>query len=167
MPYAFLYTVFAYPLLYILPAYIANGAPVLFGGGAPLDMGKSFLGKRIFGDHKTVRGTIAMLAGGIVVGLAEYPFRNYMLAIAVLMSAGAIFGDLLGSFVKRRLGMREGASLPVMDQYSFFVFAVLFSMPLGHLPDIYGYVFIIVLTGLLHLVTNVGAHRLRLKDVPW
>ncbi len=167
MQYIFLYAVFAYPLLYILPAYVANGAPVLFGGGKPLDMGRSIGGKRIFGDHKTVRGAIAMLAGGIIIGLIEYPFFHYMLAVSVLMSIGAIFGDLLGSFAKRRAGMKEGASLPVMDQYGFFIFAVLFSLPLGHLPGAYGYAFIIVLTGILHLLTNMGAHRLRLKKVPW
>ena len=31
---------FLYPIIYIFPAYAANGAPVLFGGGKPLDLGK-------------------------------------------------------------------------------------------------------------------------------
>jgi len=164
---SYLYAIFAYPLIYILPAYVANGAPVIFGGGKPLDMGKSIRGKRIFGDHKTIKGTISMLVAGLAVGLAEYPFFHYMLAIAAIMSIGTIFGDLLGSFIKRRIGMKEGASLPVMDQYGFFLFAVIFALPLGHLPNFYGYLFIIVLTGLLHILTNIGANKLRLKSVPW
>ena len=35
---------------FILPAYFANAAPVVLGGGPPLDMGKKFLdGRRILG----------------------------------------------------------------------------------------------------------------------
>jgi hypothetical protein len=28
-------------------------------------------------------------------------------------------------------------------------------------------VFLIILTGVIHILTNVGAHRLKLKIVPW
>ncbi|MDK2383642.1 MAG: CDP-archaeol synthase, partial [Candidatus Korarchaeota archaeon] len=52
-------------LWYILPAYMANMSPVIFGGGRPLDMGKKFLdGRRILGDHKTIKG----FASGILIG---------------------------------------------------------------------------------------------------
>ncbi len=34
-----------YSIFYILPAYVANGAPVIFGGGKPIDMNKKFRGK--------------------------------------------------------------------------------------------------------------------------
>ena len=54
-----LYIVVIYPLLYILPAYVANGAPVIFGGGTPLDFGRKLGGKPIFGNHKTIRGLIS------------------------------------------------------------------------------------------------------------
>ena len=47
------------------------------------------------------------------------------------------------------------------------VFALLFAFPLGNLPVWYGIVFIVVLTGLLHPLTNIGANRLKLKAVPW
>lgn len=161
------YSLFAYPVLYILPAYAANGLPVLFGGGAPLDMGMKIKGRRIFGDNKTISGTIAALASGIVVGAVEWPFMSYMLAISLLLTVGAVFGDLLGSFIKRRLGMKSGDMFPFMDQYGFFVFAVLFALPLGHVPGAYGFLFLIVLTGVLHVLTNRGANALHLKKVPW
>jgi len=46
-------------LYYIFPAYCANGAPVLFGGGRPIDGGKKLGdGKPIFGSHKTIRNSI-------------------------------------------------------------------------------------------------------------
>ncbi len=164
---SFLFDTFAYPLLYILPAYIANGAPVIFKGKKPLDMGKKIGKRRIFGDNKTVRGTLFMMIGALVVGMLEYPIFGYMLEVAVLMGAGTIIGDLLGSFIKRRMNFKPGRSFPIMDQYGFFLFAMLFAYPLGHLPDIYGLLFIVALTGAMHLLTNIGAYLLKLKNVPW
>ena len=161
----FLYVL--YPLIYIFPAYAANGAPVLFGGGPPLDFGMKLDGKRVLGNNKTIRGTASALLAGIAVGAIEYPFMHYMLAIAAMLSIGAILGDLGGSFAKRRMGIMSGSSLPVLDQYGFVVLALLLAYPLGHMPDIYGLLFILALTGIAHVLTNMGAHRLRLKKVPW
>jgi CDP-2,3-bis-(O-geranylgeranyl)-sn-glycerol synthase len=163
----FVYLVFLYPIIYIFPAYAANGAPVLFGRGRALDGKAKLFGKRIFGDNKTIRGTVSSLLCGIAVGLIEYPFFHYMLPIAVLLAVGANVGDLLGSFIKRRLNIRHGASFPVLDQYGFFVVALLFAFPLGNRPGIYGILFLVVLTGIAHIFTNRGAHRLKLKKVPW
>ncbi len=162
-----IYLVFLYPIIYIFPSYAANGAPILFGGGKPLDMGKKINGKRIFGNNKTIRGTVSSLICGIAIGLIEYPFLHYMLPIAILLTFGANLGDLFGSFVKRRLNLPKGASFPIMDQYGFFVFAILFALPLGHLPGIYGILFLVILTGIAHVSTNRGAHKLKLKKVPW
>lgn len=161
------YLVFLYPILYILPAYAANGAPVIFGRGRPLDFGRKFRNRRIFGDSKSIRGTVAGILCGIIVGLIEYPFFHYMLYVSIALSLGAMCGDLIGSFTKRQLGMKPGYSVPVLDQYGFFVLALIFAFPLGHLPSVYGLLFLVILTGPLHLLTNIGANRLRLKGVPW
>ncbi|MCL4389159.1 MAG: CDP-2,3-bis-(O-geranylgeranyl)-sn-glycerol synthase [Candidatus Marsarchaeota archaeon] len=161
------YSIIIYPILYILPAEVANSAPLIFGGGPPLDLGRKLHGRRIFGDHKTIRGTIAGIVAGIVMGLIEYPFIPYMLAISVFMAVGAMFGDVLGSFVKRRIGLRPGKDMPWLDQYGFFVFAILFAAWLGHLPDIYGLIFIAIGNGLFHVTANRVAYILRLKMVPW
>lgn len=163
----FIYLTFLYPIIYIFPAYAANGAPILFGRGRPLDGGRKLKGKRIFGDNKTVRGTVSSIICGIAVGIIEYPFLHYMLPIAILLTIGANLGDLMGSFIKRRLNYTHGASFPVMDQYGFFILAILVALPLGHLPNAYGIIFLIILTGIAHIFTNRGAHRLKLKKVPW
>jgi len=163
----FIYATFLYPIIYIFPAYAANGAPVIFGRGEPLDFKRKLFGKRIFGDNKTVIGTASALLAGIGVGLIEYPVFSYILPIAVMLALGAIAGDLFGSFIKRRLGYKSGMSFPVMDQYGFFAFALIFSFWLGHMPNLYGMAFLVVLTGLTHVFTNIGAHRLKLKKVPW
>ena len=167
MLYNLLYTVILYPIIYIFPAYAANGAPVLFGRGRPLDSKKRINGKRIFGDNKTRRGLAASLICGILVGLIEYPFLPFMLPISILLAIGANAGDLLGSFAKRQAGISAGKGVPILDQYGFFVAAMLLASPLGHLPSLYGVIFLVMLTGALHVLTNIGAHRLRLKRVPW
>ena len=164
-----IYSIVIYPIIYIFPAYAANGAPVLFGGGKPLDMGRKINGRRIFGDHKTIRGTASSLIAGIAVGLIEYPFLHYMLPVAILLTLGANFGDLTGSFIKRQLRIKSGRSFPVMDQYGFFIFAMVFAFaayPVG-IPGLYGLIFLVLLTGITHLMTNMGAYRLKLKEVPW
>lgn len=166
MPYL-LYSLAVYPIIYILPAYMANSAPVIFGGGKPLDLNKKFFGKSIFGPHKTIRGLVAGLLAGFAVAGVESIFLPYMLVIGIMLSIGTHVGDLLGSFVKRRLNMPSGISVPLMDQYLFFVFALLFAFPLDNLPSAYGILFLVVLTGLLHALMNMGAHRLKLKEVPW
>jgi CDP-2,3-bis-(O-geranylgeranyl)-sn-glycerol synthase len=167
MQYYFLYTVFIFPIIYIFPAYAANGAPVLFGGKKPLDFGKHFMGKRIFGNNKNIEGLIAALVAGTIVGLIEYPFFHYMLAIAIVLSIGTMAGDLFGSFIKRRLDVPSGKSVMLLDQYGFLIFALVFAYPLGHMPSVYGILFLIILTGVAHILTNRGAYKLKLKKVPW
>jgi CDP-2,3-bis-(O-geranylgeranyl)-sn-glycerol synthase len=163
----FIYSTFIYPLVYIFPAYAANGAPVLFGGEAPLDFRRKVSGKRIFGDNKTIRGTLSSMLAGIAVGIIEYPFLPFMVGVAILSSIGANIGDLLGSFIKRRVGTKPGTSIPLLDQYGFLILALVFAYPLGYGPSLYGLIFLLVLTGAAHILTNIGAHKLKLKSVPW
>jgi CDP-2,3-bis-(O-geranylgeranyl)-sn-glycerol synthase len=163
------YDIIIYPIIYIWPAYVANGAPVIFGRyrQIPLDMGKKIGGKPIFGSHKTVIGLISGLASGFLMAGIESLFIPYMLAVGIALTIGTHFGDLLGSFIKRRIGHKEGARTFILDQYTFLIFALLFAYPFGNLPDIYGIIFLVILTGVLHPLTNLGAHRLKIKKVPW
>ncbi len=127
------------------------------------------MGKRLFGDNKTIGGTSAGIVGGIVIGYLESAVFNlpYLFLIAIALSVGAMFGDILGSFIKRRLDYKASKPFPIMDQYGFFVFALLFAFSLGNLPNIYGLVFLVILTGIMHPLTNIIAYVLRIKKVPW
>lgn len=161
------YTLLLYPIIFILPAWIANGTPVLFGGGTPLDFNRKLSGRPIFGKHKTVRGTASGIAGGLIIVALEYVFFSFPLAVGAALVIGAVCGDLLGSFIKRRMGRKEGANVLLMDQYLFFIVAILFSLPFGGLPDYLGLLVIAVITGVLHKGTNILAHMARIKRVPW
>jgi len=152
--------------LYIIcPVYCANGAPVLFGGGRPVDFGR-FLrdGERIFGDHKTFRGVAGGLTVGFIVGVLESLLTStQLIPLAVLASIGALLGDLAGAFIKRRLRIRPGRPLPGVDQLDFVIGAVLLVSILSPLP-LATIVILICLTPPIHLLTNVGAYLLGLKS---
>ena len=155
-------------LYIILPIYCANGAPVLFGGGRPIDAGKSLSdGQRILGDHKTIRGFASGLMAGIVVGAFESVFLSpSLLLIAILASLGALLGDLAGAFLKRRLKIRPGASVPGLDQLDFVIGAILLVSTVSNLTT--GTVLILILvTPPIHFLTNLGAYVLGLKSTYW
>lgn len=155
-------------LYIILPIYCTNGAPVIFGGGKPIDRGISLHdGQRIFGDNKTIRGFASGLVVGTVVGVLELVLVSQeFLLIAVLASLGALIGDLAGAFLKRRLKMKPGAALPGVDQLDFVVGAVLLVSIVSELS--LGTVLILFLvTPPIHLLTNVGAYALGLKAAYW
>ncbi len=90
---------------------------------------------------------------------------------ALLLPPGAMAGDLLGSFIKRRLGIPRGRSAPVLDQVDFLAGAFLLSLVL--LPvqeslldiDPWYILLIIIITPPIHLAVNKIAYKLRLKDV--
>jgi len=160
-------------LYYIFPAYCANGAPVIFGGGRPIDGGRKLQdGRPIFGSHKTIRGFASGLTVGILVGWAQEALAPNVglpqgsLALGFALSLGALIGDLIGSFVKRRFNFKPGESLPLSDQLDFVLVALLFGLIVNP-PSLTAALIIIVLTGPMHLLVNAIAHLLRLKKTPW
>jgi len=155
-------------LIFIFPPYCANAIPVITGGGYPIDFGKSFFdGKPIFGKNKTFRGFFSGLVVGTSVGFVETIFLGYPVFFGLLLSLGALFGDLAGAFVKRRLGLAPGDLLPVVDQVDFIVGAMLFSMPLRILSSWELVIAVLIITPPIHLLTNFAAYKLGLKNIPW
>ena len=154
-------------LKFILPAYCANAAPVIIGGGKPLDLGKNYKdGRRIFGENKTFRGFFSGLIIGSLVGIAENLFFGYPILFGLITSLGALTGDLVKSFFKRRMGLKPGKMLPIADQLDFVLGAVLFSFFLMP-PTLEEFIFLILFTPPIHLLTNFFAYLLKLKKEPF
>jgi len=157
-------------LWFILPAYVANAAPVVLGGGRPIDADKKFTdGRPIFGAGKTVQGFIAGLAAGTFVGLLQGIAAGtllHYLALGFLLALGALLGDLLGSFIKRRLGIKRGSAAPGLDQLSFVIVALLVAGSLT-LPSWERILTILIITPPIHLATNFGGYKLGLKSRPY
>ncbi len=156
-------------LLFIFPAYCANAIPVITGGGHPIDFGQKFFdGKPIFGKNKTFRGFFSGLVVGTAVGFLESVFFNYHILFGLLLSLGALFGDLTGAFVKRRLGLSPGDMLPIVDQVDFIIGAILFSLFIPSQSPFWELaIFVLIITPPIHLLTNFAAYKLGLKRNPW
>jgi len=146
---------------------VANAAPLIFGRGTPIDGGRNFAdGRPILGSHKTFRGLFAGIFAGTIFGIAEYPFGTQMPIAGFLMGVGAVLGDLLGAFLKRRLGIKPGGPLLIIDQLDFIFGALVFSSLV--FPLSWGSVLLIVfVTPPIHLGTNYGAYLLGLKKTYW
>ena len=151
----------------IFPAYCANAAPVLAGGGLPMDFGKNFFdGKRVFGKNKTFRGFFVGLAIGGLVGLTEDFLFDYPPLLCLFSPLGALLGDLAGAFLKRRLNIAPGGLLPIVDQIDFVVGSIVFSLPFSIIsPELA--IAMLIITPPIHLLTNFLAYKLKLKSNPW
>ena len=153
--------------MFIGPSYVANAAPLLLGGGRPLDGGRIFFdGERILGAHKTVRGFFAGILGGSLIGLVETPVDSRLLLGGVVIGLGTVLGDLLGAFLKRRAGIKPGSPLPIIDQLDFVFGGLLLGQlvfPLSWLSIL----IVIVVTPPIHLGTNYGAYKLGIKRTRW
>ncbi len=158
---------FTQALLFIFPAYCANAAPVIFGGGFPIDGGRLFVdGKPLFGSHKTLRGFFSGLIVGILVSFIQDNLFRYNILLGFTLSVGAMIGDLAESFVKRRLNLPPGSTLPVADQLDFVLGALLFSLPVSK-PPLPIVLIVIIITPPIHLLTNLLAYFLGVKKRIW
>ncbi len=112
-----LHEVLIFQLLMLLAA--ANGTPVaaklILGEmfASPLDGGLILAdGRPLFGPSKTIRGIVlAILATAISAALLGLGWK-----VGVLVGAAAMAGDLLSSFVKRRLGRAPSSQAIGLDQ---------------------------------------------------
>ncbi len=175
----------------MVPMLIPNSAAVLFGGGTPVDFGKKMKnGTRFLGDGKTWRG----LAGGTLSGMAlgliqvgimtaldipEWTYDPCILCtvfILFLLAFGSMFGDMLGSFVKRRMKIKRGAKAPILDQYDFLIGTLILIIPLqwswfyeNMLEGVYlvGFIGLIILIPFMHRAMNIIGFKMGKKDVPW
>ena len=103
----------------LLLIIIANGSPIvaqkLLGDRwqSPLDAGMHFIdGKPLFGATKTWRG---ILAACLLTSPAAW-IMNLSLLSGLLIAVCAMLGDLLSSFIKRRLGMPSSSRALGLDQ---------------------------------------------------
>ncbi len=167
--------------LFAAPIMISNAAPALLGGGFPVDFYKNFFdGKRILGDHKTIQGLLTGILSGLFASIVVFYLAHdlmvlrygtlglqYPMWIGILMGWGSNFGDMFGSFIKRRINIQSGGSFPVFDQSGYILFGLLWSWPIFKVMPWQFIVTILIIAPLLHLGSNVLAYKLGAKDVPW
>ncbi len=177
-----LWVEFVKSLLIIFPAYAANGFPPLAGGKIPIDLKKKWFDNyRILGDGKTFEGFSFGLFAGFMIGALEaylYPDLNSYamqfgvklplinLFVGFMIALGALCGDLAGSFIKRRFGLKRGADVPLLDQWNFIIGAVLFSFWFTEIT-IWMFLIMLTITPVVHRIANIIAHKIKVKKEPW
>jgi CDP-2,3-bis-(O-geranylgeranyl)-sn-glycerol synthase len=117
--------------LFLIAAFVIAGVAqtAWFGSPAsrrfaiPLDAGLTLCGRRIFGDHKTLRGFVVMVPATAVAfaGLALaaggperaglWPLTAWQYAgLGALAALGFMLGELPNSLAKRQLGIDPGGA---------------------------------------------------------
>ena len=172
---------------FMLPAYVANLSGLAFGGGTPVDGGRECKdGRRLIGNGVTWKclqngtiigtlvgavlgiigtfyGDLSVLTGGII-DLHVYGSLIGGLILGFLMAFGALLGDAVGSFLKRRIGLERGAPAPFMDQLDFVVGALVLSLLVVRISWSF-FIIIALLSLFLHLGSNTFAYLIGIKDV--
>jgi len=166
---------------FIAPAYAANGFAPLVKGKMPIDGGKKWRGKEIFGKGKTIKGTAGGIVFGIIIGCIQIYAQQFIpsaidghflgltfmtLELVILLSVGALVGDMIGSFIKRRIGLRRGAPAPLLDQLDFLIVAFIF-VSFVYSIDVFIIITLIILTPIIHLIANVIGYIAKVKKQPW
>jgi CDP-2,3-bis-(O-geranylgeranyl)-sn-glycerol synthase len=181
-------TIFA--LWFFIPAAIANMAPVFAAQlpglrkfEAPLDFGMSLGGKRVFGAHKTWRGLVSgMVAATAVLWLQQYLARYYgwftssaqhvhYLALPLFLlgpafAVGALGGDAVKSFVKRRRDIPSGGVWLPYDLIDHIIGAALLALPFVAF-DWWTYVVVVTVWFVGNFGISFLGYLLHIKKRPW
>jgi len=158
-------------LYFMAPAYFANMAPPFArywkGWNRPIHA-------RTLGDHKTVvgyaLGVLAAVAITAVQAAIDAPFSlvdySHWPWLGLAFGVGAMTGDSLKSYFKRRRGVPPGARWVPFDQLDFVLGALLLVGPFASLDwlDV-GAILLATLVG--DIVVNRAAFRLGIKATPW
>jgi len=172
----------------VLPAYAANGLVPLIKYKKnlhPVDFNKQFLGKPLFGKGKSWEGLFLGVMVAVIIALIQqmaFPFLPWFLSeeihgvvlnivpmsalLGLFLGLGAMFGDLLGSFIKRRLGMRRGRAFPILDQDDFVVGAFVFASFLVAI-ELSWVALYVTITPIFHFIASFIGHKLGVKREPY
>ena len=145
---------------------IANGSPILIrlllndSFDLAVDFGQKLPdNRRVFGDSKTWRGIVAALAS---TAIAAWLF-GYLVTTGLLVAAYAVLGDLIASFIKRRLSMPPSSMAPLLDQVPESLLPAWMLMHIFKLDMmsviILVLTFIIVELGLSHILYKWGIRK--------
>jgi len=109
---------------------VANGAPVLARAlfnqslNYPVDGGKRFIdGRPLLGASKTIRGVSA----SVLATAAAARLMGFSFAFGAGFGTFAMMGDLLSSFIKRRMGLPPSTRANGFDQVPESLFPMFFA----------------------------------------
>ncbi len=168
-------------ILYLfLPAFGANAAPVLFKKTPGLHRFNVPVLPQYLGTHKTIRGFILGVSFAIVISLLQWLLAEsstlfasitllqysvwQSILIGILLGFGALLGDAVESFAKRRIGLKSGEALPIWDGVDYIIGALVCLSPL-YIPSFWGIVLLFLIGPIASLLANTIAWLLGWKEV--
>jgi CDP-2,3-bis-(O-geranylgeranyl)-sn-glycerol synthase len=156
---------------FMAPAYLANMAPPFVrywkGWNPPIS-------RRWLGTHKTVLGLVAGVVAATLVTFVQWclawsgsivPYAEWP-RLGVLFGVGAMAGDSVKSFLKRRLGVEPGRPWIPFDQVDFVIGALV----LVHTRVALGWadvLTILLLSFCGHILVNHLGYWLGVRDTRW
>ena len=153
----------------LLLVFVANGAPILarwlMAGrlAYPVDAGYRFIDARpLLGQAKTWRGIFAsVLATVLLAILLELGW-----VAGLLVACGAMAGDLLSSFIKRRCALPASAKAPLLDQIPESLLPLLLVAPAFALraADI---ILLVILFFVFELLLSKILYRIGIRQQPY
>ena len=160
-------------MYFFLPAFFANMAPEFV---KKIPLLNYPVWEREFGTNKTWRGlVVASLMGVLIFSLQKYLFKfgffynlsiidyaDFSLIFGFLLGFGAILGDLVKSYFKRKYGFKPGQSWKPWDQLDFVIGALVLSW-LMFVPGIEVVVTLLVVSPFLHMLICYIGYSLGIK----
>lgn len=156
---------------FMLPAYFANMTPVF---SKKINILNKPIWKQGLGANKTWRGMIlgiitativAVIQSKIIIGLELYSYSQPVL-FGALMGLGALFGDCVKSYFKRKKGIKSGGKWFPFDQTDYAIGAIIFTSPIYFVGWTESLI-ILILAVILHTIANHIGYWLKLKEAPW
>ncbi len=156
---------------FMAPAYVANMAPPFVrywkGWNRPISA-------RWLGSHKTVLGFAAGVAAAVLVAFAQsrvgwggaIASDEDWLDLGARMGVGAMLGDSVKSFFKRRRGVAPGGTWIPFDQLDFVLGALLLVGRRAALSasDV---AIVLALSFVGHILVNHIGYWLGVRDARW
>lgn len=178
---------------FFLPGGLANAAPVfankiplLNRWKTPVDLGKSYKGRRITGDNKTWRGIVFGIVVAIITSciqreialdraadsaffaeagrIIKFGYLDFWV-LGALQGLGALAGDVFESFVKRQRGIASGGTWFPFDQLDYIIGGLALSALYAPL-NLKGYALTIAVWFVLHLVATNTGYLVGLRERP-
>jgi hypothetical protein len=148
---------------------VANGVPVLvkklLGSflDTPLDGGRILAdGQPLFGASKTIRGVVA----GVIATIIAAPLLGLAMTSGLVIGVAAMAGDLLSSFIKRRMGLAPSSRAFGLDQIPESLVPALASMRDLDLT-LADVVLIVAVFTVGSQALSILLFKLRLRDQPY
>lgn len=146
-----------------------NGAPVLVAyllgrrWNVPVDLGRVFAdGRPVFGKAKTWRGLVSGVIASCLVALVFGFGTQFGLAFGALVMSG----DLLASFIKRRMGLKPSDQCSGLDQIPESLIPALYAVHALSLP--WTWVILLPLGFMVgQVLMSIPLYRLKIRKRPY